>query len=142
MKAPTVRLSFPAQSGYLTLARVAVGALCARLDFPIDRLDDTSLAVSEACALLLADARPDSVIELALAAEADGGLLVSATTRTIRGRPPRQTSFTWTVLAALVDSVDATAADGLVTIVLRTRPIPANDPDRTDGQIQPDAVRP
>ncbi|MEI8081157.1 MAG: anti-sigma regulatory factor [Actinomycetes bacterium] len=128
MKPPTVRLSFPAQSGYLTLARTAVRALCARLDFPIDRLDDTTLAVSEACTLLLADACEGSVIDLRLTAETGDGLLIEATTRTVRGRPPRQNSFTWTVLTALVDSVDATADAGLVTIRLRTNPTDSADP--------------
>lgn len=118
MSESTVRLQIPAASGYLVLARTAVAALCARLDYPLDRLEDVKLAVDEACSLLLSDAKDDSVIELALTAGADGLLTIAATAATKQGRAPKQTSFAWTVLTALVDSVTASAADGLVTIEL------------------------
>lgn len=126
MSDSTVRLSIPAASGYLVLARTAVAALCARLDYPLDRLEDVKLAVDEACSWLLADADADAdadaTIGLVLTSDSQGGMLIEATTRTQHGQPPSQNSFAWTVLSALADSVQASAQDGLVTISLRMQP--------------------
>lgn len=121
MRDSTVRLSFPAASGYLVLARTAVAALCARLDYPLDRLEDVKLAVDESCAWLLVDAAADATIELTLTSDSRGTMLIEVTTRTKHGRTPSQNSFAWTVLSALVDSVQASAQNGLVTISLHTR---------------------
>ena len=52
------RTADPASSAYLSLARAATAGICARLDFPLDRLDDLTLAVDEAASLLLLDSRP------------------------------------------------------------------------------------
>lgn len=114
----TVRLQLPASSGYLVLARTAAAAVCARLDYPLDRLEDVKLAVDEACSLLLVDAVPGEDIFIELSPSPDGHLAISAATRTARGRVPKETSFAWTVLTALVEKVRATAVDGIVTIHL------------------------
>ena len=53
---PTVTLRVPANSAFVVLIRAAVSAMCARLDFTIDRIEDVKLAVDEAAALLLSDA--------------------------------------------------------------------------------------
>jgi serine/threonine-protein kinase RsbW len=115
----TVRLQLPAASGYVVLARTAVAALCARLDFPLDHLEDARLAVDEACSLLLLDATPDATLDLLLTSHADGHLDVTISTVTRQGRPPKRTSFAWTVLSALVEEVSADVQDGVVTIRLR-----------------------
>lgn len=115
----TVKLRLPATSGYLVLARTAVAALCARLDYPLDRLEDAKLAVNEACSLLLADAREDSELDIQLTSDSDGSLSVTLRAQTQHGRPPKQTSFAWTVLSALVDSVTASASNDTVTITLQ-----------------------
>ena len=47
-------LELPPSSAYLSLARSAASAVCARLGYPIDRLDDIALAVSEAGAMVSA----------------------------------------------------------------------------------------
>ena len=54
---PAVTLRMPANSAFVVLIRAAVSAMCARLDFTIDRIEDVKLAVDEAAALLLGDAR-------------------------------------------------------------------------------------
>jgi serine/threonine-protein kinase RsbW len=115
----TVRLEIPAASGYLALARTAVVAMCARLHYPIDVLEDVKLAVDEACSLLLSDTEPDNTLIIALSPGDDSRLDIEVTARTRQGRAPRQTSFAWTVMSALVDEVSATAVDGDVTISLR-----------------------
>ncbi len=113
-----VELRIPASSAYLSLARAATAGICARLDFPLDRLDDLTLAVDEAASLLLLDSRPGT--ELVCAWEPEGTavriLLTSASTS---GRTPRTTSFSWTVLSALVDDASARIDDGHVTLELR-----------------------
>ncbi|MGV1080759.1 MAG: ATP-binding protein [Candidatus Nanopelagicales bacterium] len=128
-----VKLRLPATSGYLVLARTAVAALCARLDYPLDRLEDAKLAVNEACSLLLADAREGSAIDIELTSDNDGLLSVTLRAQTQHGRPPKQTSFAWTVLSALVDSVTASASNDTVTITLQasrgTAPAPISETD-------------
>lgn len=121
MSSSTVRLELPAASGYLVLARTAVAAMCARLDYPLDRLEDVKLAVDEACSLLLLDTDADQTLTLALEPGTNGELkaVVSATTR--HGRTPKQSSFAWTVLSALVDNVSAAAEGGCVSISLYAR---------------------
>jgi serine/threonine-protein kinase RsbW len=116
---PSVTLQIPAQSAYVALIRAAVSAMCARLDFTIDRIDDVKLAVDEAAALLLGDAPPNVNLSVAFTPEAPDGLVVRMSAPTIHGRSLERDSFTWTVLTALVDDVVATVgADRTMTITL------------------------
>lgn len=118
MRNSAVNLEIPAASAYLVLCRTAVAAMCARLDYPIDRLEDTKLAVDEAATLLLADTDPSETIRIRLTPGVRGHLMIELRARTIHGRAPRQTSFAWTVLSALVDEVLASAENGKVKIIL------------------------
>lgn len=116
---PTVTLRIPATSAYVVLIRAAVSAMCARLDFTIDRMEDVKLALDEAAALLLGDAAPDAQVYVRLTPDAPNGLRVEMTCQTIHGRSLKRDSFTWMVLTALVDDVTATvAADRRMTIAL------------------------
>ena len=120
-----VIVEIPASSAYLVLARVATTSVCARLDFPVDRLEDVALAVSEATALLLQDARPGGRIMIRLTPSRDAGatgITVEVSTRTRSGRAPRPTSLTWTILGSLVDRLTADVVDdGFVTLRLESR---------------------
>lgn len=107
---PTVTLRVPASSAYVVLIRAAVSAMCARLDFTIDRIEDVKLAVDEAAALLLSDAPRGADLYVDFTPDAPDGLLVSMTAATIHGRSLQRDSFTWTVLTALVDEVVATVS--------------------------------
>ena len=119
MSEESVRLTFPANASYLVLARAAVAAVCARLDFPLDRLDDVKLAIDEACAMLLSDAKPDSQLRVSLLPHPEGDVAITITAITRHGRTPRKHSFSWTVLSALVDSVEAAASESAqVTIAM------------------------
>lgn len=123
-----VTVEIPASSAYLVLARVATTSVCARLDYPVDRLEDVALAVSEAVALLLSDARPGGRIRITLTpwhGPGEMGLDVEVSTRTMSGRAPRPTSLTWTVLGSLVHRVSAEVVDdGYVTLHLQSRETP------------------
>lgn len=105
---PVVTLRIPAQSAFVVLIRAAVSAMCARLDFTVDRIEDIKLAVNESAALLLADAPAGGEVFVALRPDAPNGLRVDMTGPTVHGRALARDSFTWTVLTALVDEVVAT----------------------------------
>ena len=51
-----VVITFP-PSAYLSVLRTATAGLAARLDFTIDEIEDLRIAVDEACAMLLPQAR-------------------------------------------------------------------------------------
>src|SRR6476646_893754 len=48
-----VSLVVPAEGGYLGVLRTATAGLAARLQYPLDRIEDLRIAVDEACAMLL-----------------------------------------------------------------------------------------
>jgi serine/threonine-protein kinase RsbW len=103
----------------VALIRAAVSAMCARLDFTIDRIEDIKLAVAESAALLLSDAPPSAHLDVRFTPDAPDGLRVEMTCGTVHGRSVPRDSFTWTVLTALVDEVVATVApDRALTITL------------------------
>lgn len=119
-----ITVQIPASSAYLTLARSATSAVCARLGYPVDRLDDLALAVSEAAGLLLKDAAPGSRITIRLTPWSQRGMIgvdVDLSTRSRSGQAPRPTTFAWTVLASLVNNVSADIAEDTVTLRLRSR---------------------
>lgn len=107
---PAITLRIPAVASHAVLVRVAAAAVCARLDFPIDRIEDVKLAVDESVALLLRDAVPDGHVEARFTPDPPDGLRVVIDVETRHGRSPDRTSFTWTVLAALVDDVTVTVS--------------------------------
>jgi len=114
-----VELRLPAESAYLSVLRTATAGLAARLDFTLDEIEDLRIAVDEACALLLPDARPDLPLTCRFTLEPDC-LEVNVEATTNAGRTPGRDSFAWTVLTALAGEVDASAdPDGTVTITLR-----------------------
>lgn len=51
---PDVKIVVPAKPDYVRLLRAVTAGLAARLEFTYDRIEDLRLAVSEACATLLA----------------------------------------------------------------------------------------
>ncbi len=129
MTEATVRLTIPASSGYLVLARTAIAAMCARLDYPIDRLEDVKLAIDEACSLILKAAVSGESIDLEITPEDGGHLVIVVSGRTNHARPPKHTSFAWTVLTALVEDVEASCDDdGLMTVRLRATKGSDDDP--------------
>ena len=122
-------LEIPASSAYLTMVRAATTAVCARIGYQVDRLDDTSLAASEAVALLLKDAVPGEPITIAWTPVEEPGLIgvdIELRAKCSSGRPPRPTSFTWTVLGSLVNQVGADMDDGYVRLRLESRQEPSS----------------
>lgn len=119
-----VVVEIPASSAYLVLVRSATTAVCARLDYPLDRLEDVALAASEAAGLLLRDVETGGRIRVELHPWRKGdeiGVRIDISTDTVSGRAPRPTSFSWTVLAALVNQVSASVHGFRVTMHLESR---------------------
>lgn len=116
---PSVTLQIPANVAYVALIRAAVSAMCARLNFTIDRIDDVKLAVDEAAAIVLGDSPNDVNLSVTFTPEPPDGLVVRISGPTVHGRSLERDSFTWTVLTALVDDVVATVGpDRTMTITL------------------------
>lgn len=112
----TISLQIPAHTSFVGLARTATLGFASRLDFPIDQLDELSHAAHEMATLLLADTGDNGLINLEITELNPQTVQVEASSQTIRGLVPRTSSFAWTIISALVDSVDASVTDGVVTI--------------------------
>jgi serine/threonine-protein kinase RsbW len=111
-----VRLSIPADGAYIAVPRSVVGNLAARNNFTVEEIDDLRIAVDEACALLLPQAS-DGVLDCVF--EIDPPLIrVTASATVPNGWKPDTSSFGWTVLTALVESVAAETVDGRLTITV------------------------
>lgn len=115
-----IELSIPASSAYLGLVRAATSGVCARSGFTLDRLDDVTLAMNEAVALLLGDTVLGSQLRCRWTMRPQD-LVIRVTSVSSSGRVPRKTTFAWTVLSALVDEVDSGIDADEVTLTLRVR---------------------
>ena len=121
-----VTLTVPAESMYLSVVRTAAAGLAARLDFTLDDIEDLRIAVDEACALLLKQARTDTDVRCEFSVDAQAlGVRASAVCDT-PAVPPRD-GFSWTVLTALTSTLDMEVQDHELIITL-TRGRGGDDP--------------
>jgi serine/threonine-protein kinase RsbW len=124
-----VTLRIPADPAYVSLVRVAVAAMCARLDFTVDRIEDIKLAVTEAAALLLGETGPGRELDFRLTPDPQEGLRIEMAGASRTGSAVSRDGFTWLVLTALVDEVIATvSADHMLTIALSAHRAEAQRP--------------
>jgi serine/threonine-protein kinase RsbW len=114
---PDVELRIPADGAFLSVLRTATAGLAARLDFTLDDIEDLRIAVDEACAVVLPQARPESDLRCAfyLAPET---LKVEVSAHCDSPRPPHKDGFAWTVLKALTTSLDADVDGDMLTVTL------------------------
>jgi len=111
----TVALTFAAQTQNVALARTLAAAMSARADLPLDQLEDVRLAVDEAVSQVIAVAAPGARVTCRF--DSNGSTLaVRVSCATTATTPPSTNSFSWTVLSALVDSVEASVAGGELVI--------------------------
>lgn len=120
-----VSIDIPCDPRLVALVRSAATAVASTLDIGIDRLDDLRLAVDEACSLLMTVAPPSESVRSRMSAS-NGTFAMAARART-DGALPARNGFAWTVLTALVDSVDlrAEGSDAVLTLTLSTAVEPA-----------------
>ena len=114
---PDVELRIPADSAFLAVLRTATAGLAARLDFTLDDIEDLRIAVDEACAMVLPQAKGGSDLTCAFTL-ATGSLTVAVSAVCERPRQPSRDGFAWTVLAALTSSVSADVDGDRLTITL------------------------
>jgi serine/threonine-protein kinase RsbW len=102
-----VSLRVPADGAYVSVLRSMTAGLAARLDFTVDDIEDLRIAVGEACALVLPEARPgaDLVADFRLV---PGTLEVRVGVPTSGPHSPDLDSFAWQVLTTLTSTADAT----------------------------------
>ncbi|GAA2154363.1 anti-sigma regulatory factor [Nocardioides koreensis] len=113
-----VELRVPADSAYVSVLRTTTAGLAARLDFPIDDIEDLRIAVGEASAMVLpeADEAADLLCRFFMH---PGRLTVTVGVSTSRAaQRPDYDSFAWQVLTTLATSASADTTDGRFTITL------------------------
>src|SRR5690606_25081500 len=93
---PDVELRLPADSAFLAVLRTATAGLAARLDFTLDDIEDLRIAVDEACAMVLPQARPGSDLTCSFFLE-QHRLKVAVTADCESPRLPSRDGFAWTV---------------------------------------------
>ena len=114
---PDVELRIPADSAYLAVLRTATAGLAARLDFTLDDIEDLRIAVDEACAMVLPQARENSDLTCTFDLDASK-LTVAVTAECDSPRPPNRDAIAWTVLAALTNEVAADVDGDKLTVTL------------------------
>jgi serine/threonine-protein kinase RsbW len=112
-----VELRLPADSAFVSVLRTTTAGLAARLDFPIDDIEDLRIAVGEASAMVLPEAADGS--DLVCRFYMTPGALTVSVGVTARGATsPDYDSFAWQVLTTLATNATADTATGQFRINL------------------------
>ena len=112
-----VELRVPADRAYASVLRTTTAGLAARLDFPIDDIEDLRIAVGEACAMVLGEAAEGTDLRCSFFQQ-PGELTVSVS-GTVDGEiEPDYDSFAWQVLTTLASRADAATTDTSFTVTL------------------------
>jgi serine/threonine-protein kinase RsbW len=113
-----VELRLPADSAYVSVLRTTTAGLAARLDFPIDDIEDLRIAVGEASAMVLPEADPAGDL-LCRFYMRPGELTVSVAVTSSRSTTRVDyDSFAWQVLSTLATSAAAETGDGYFSVSL------------------------
>ncbi len=110
-----VELRLPADNAYASVLRTTTAGLAARLDFPIDDIEDLRIAVGEASAMVLPEARPGSDLTCRFYLQ-PGELVVQIGVEVDHEVTPDEDSFAWQVLTTLATSAAAETRDGRFSI--------------------------
>ena len=110
-----VELRLPADSAYASVLRTTTAGLAARLDFPIDDIEDLRIAVGEASAMVLPEARPGSDLTCRFYLQ-PGELVVQIGVEVDHEVTPDEDSFAWQVLTTLATDAATRTADGVFAI--------------------------
>jgi serine/threonine-protein kinase RsbW len=112
-----VELRVPADRAYASVLRTTTAGLAARLDFPIDDIEDLRIAVGEACAMVLNEAEQGS--DLLCSFFQQPGELTVRVSGTVDGAvEPDYDSFAWQVLTTLATSASAETTDTAFAVTL------------------------
>jgi serine/threonine-protein kinase RsbW len=116
-----VELRLPADSAYVSVLRTTTAGIAARLDFPIDDIEDLRIAVGEASAMVLPEAGLDSDLTCAFYMTADR-LTVQVSVECPVPVRPDYDSFAWQVLSTLATRAEAESSDGRFSVRLSMEP--------------------
>ncbi len=116
-----VELRLPADSAYVSVLRTTTAGLAARLDFPIDDIEDLRIAVGEASAMVLPEAQESSDLECAFYMST-GSLTVQVTVSAAQPVEPDYDSFAWQVLSTLATYAAADSGNGKFSVSLTMSP--------------------
>ena len=112
-----VELRLPADNAYASVLRTTTAGLAARLDFPIDDIEDLRIAVGEASAMVLPEAAPGSDLTCLFYME-HAELTVSVAVRIDEPVKPDYDSFAWQVLTTLASRATAETGSGEYVVTL------------------------
>jgi serine/threonine-protein kinase RsbW len=116
-----VELRLPADNAYVSVLRTTTAGLAARLDFPIDDIEDLRIAVGEASAMVLPEATADSDLICCFYLSA-GSLTVEVGVEASAPIHPDYDSFAWQVLSTLATRAEAESSDGRFSVSLSMEP--------------------
>jgi serine/threonine-protein kinase RsbW len=119
-----VELRLPADSAYVSVLRTTTAGLAARLDFPIDDIEDLRIAVGEASAMVLPEAEDGSDL-LCLFYLKSGELTVKVEVTSTHPVDPDYDSFAWQVLSTLATSAEAQTVGDRFSVSLTMQPVGA-----------------
>jgi serine/threonine-protein kinase RsbW len=116
-KRADVELRLPADSAFASVLRTTTAGLAARLDFPIDDIEDLRIAVGEASAMVLPQAAENSDLTCRFFM-APGELTVTVAVGVDTVVVPDFDSFAWQVLTTLASRATAETDTGSFAITL------------------------
>jgi serine/threonine-protein kinase RsbW len=119
-----VELRLPADSAYVSVLRTTTAGLAARLDFPIDDIEDLRIAVGEASAMVLPEAEDGSDL-LCLFYLKSGELTVKVEVTSTHPVDPDYDSLAWQVLRTLATSAEAQTVGDRFSVSLTMQPVGA-----------------
>lgn len=114
-----VFLRVPADGAYVSVLRTMTAGLAARLDFTVDDIEDLRIAIGEACALVLSEAKDGGGLEAEFR-QTPGTLTISVRVETSGRTEPDYESFAWQVLSTLAAQATANADDHHLEITFST----------------------
>jgi serine/threonine-protein kinase RsbW len=111
--ATAVSAEVPATPGFVQVLRNVAAGVAARLDMPIDQIEEVRLAVTEAASLLLDEVEATS-LRMAIARDADAlDITLSSDGRADQWPSDRAlASWPWLVVKGLTDEIRAERRDG------------------------------
>ena len=112
-----VELRVPADTAYVAVLRTTTAGLAARLDFTLDDIEDLRIAVGEACAMVLEQARADGDLRARFDL-GSGELSVTVSADADAASEPDKDGFAWQVLTALTTRASAEVTPDAVGITL------------------------
>jgi serine/threonine-protein kinase RsbW len=116
-----VELRLPADSAFASVLRTTTAGLAARLDFPIDDIEDLRIAVGEASAMVLPEAALGADL-LCRFYMRPGALVVSVGVDVEGPVEPDYDSFAWQVLTTLATTARADSTNGTFAITITMEP--------------------